>query len=399
MAMVFVPVHPSLTRIMQNPMRQRWSWTASVGTERTTIRGITVIGDVLRPDGKGGPGGVDRPSIWLFDAIKRQVHLASGLPIDVVTTASPGFRGWLDTLRSPATAHRQWAMAHECLEVSAIPDALLQRLRDRFCIGYELPPWLRLLLRSLDVPYVDLRLHPVRFLDDLLFAVRASRADTQADLLAMAEPESLVIATAGLREAMCHMVSEATVPAGTLIVLGQRQLDSSQIVAGAFFDCLARAPEIRAICECYAAVLLKPHPLEPEHALLEVAADARNVIGVTRENLYRLMSLPEITGILTVNSSAASEAPYFGKRTHTLAPLPFRVAWRGAADGDLLYASINDRVLTVDFWRTVLAPVTRVTEPDHVVLPPKPNRLRIALDSFWNFQEIDTDRVPGRPAA
>jgi hypothetical protein len=397
--MVFVPVHPSLTRIMQNPMRQRWSWTASVGTERTTIRGITVIGDVLRPDGKGAPGGVDRPSIWLFDAIKRQVHLACGLPIDVVTTASPGFRGWLDTLRSPASAHRQWALAHECLEVSAIPDALLQRLRDRFCIGYELPPWLRLLLRSLDVPYVDLRLHPVRFLDDLLFAARASRADTQADLLAMAEPESLVIATAGLREAMCHMVSEATVPAGTLIVLGQRQLDSSQIVAGAFFDCLARAPEIRAICECYAAVLLKPHPLEPEHALLEVAADARNVIGVTRENLYRLMSLPEITGILTVNSSAASEAAYFGKRTHTLAPLPFRVAWRGAADGDGLYASLNDRVLTVDFWRTVLAPVTRVTEPDDVVLPPKPNRLRIALDSFWNFQEIDTDRVPGRPAA
>jgi hypothetical protein len=27
-------------------------------------------------------------------------------------------------------------------------------------------------------------------------------------------------------------------------------------------------------------------------------------------------------------------------------------------------------------------------------LRPKPNRLRIALDSFWNFQEIDTDRIP-----
>ena len=24
----------------------------------------------------------------------------------------------------------------------------------------------------------------------------------------------------------------------------------------------------------------------------------------------------------------------------------------------------------------------------------KPNRLRIAHDSFWNFQQIDTDRVP-----
>jgi hypothetical protein len=31
-------------------------------------------------------------------------------------------------------------------------------------------------------------------------------------------------------------------------------------------------------------------------------------------------------------------------------------------------------------------------------LAPKPNRLRIALDSFWNFNEIDTDRVPRRAA-
>ena len=36
------------------------------------IQGVTVIGDVMRPDGSGRPGGVDRPTIWLFDAIKRQ---------------------------------------------------------------------------------------------------------------------------------------------------------------------------------------------------------------------------------------------------------------------------------------------------------------------------------------
>jgi len=196
---------------------------------------------------------------------------------------------------------------------------------------------------------------------------------------------------------MCHMISEATVPFGTLIVIGQRPLDCSQIVDGAFFDALPRAAEIHAICARYEAVLLKPHPLEPEHGLLEVAAGAPNVVGVTHDNLYRLMSLPQIAAILTVNSSAAYEAPYFGKVVHTLAPLPIRVGWRGAMDAAGLYASLDDRVLTVDFWRDVLAPHTPVSEPDGVLLPPKPNRLRIALDSFWNFQEIDTDRVPGRP--
>ena len=262
-----------------------------------------------------------------------------------------------------------------------------------------MPPWLCKLLHAIEAPYIDLRLHPVRFLDDLLFAARASDPVTQTLLLAMAEHESGIIITAGLREAMCHMISEATVPADTLIVVGQRPLDCSQIVGGSFYDALPHATEVHDICARYAAVLLKPHPLEPAHSLLQIAAGAPNVAGVVRDNTYRLMSLPQIAAVLTVNSSIAYEAPYFGKRVHTLAPLPIRLGWRGTNDAPNLYASLNDQVLSVDFWRQVLAPHTSVSPPDGVRLPPKANRLRIALDSFWNFQEIDTDRIPGRAAS
>jgi hypothetical protein len=51
-------------------------------------------------------------------------------------------------------------------------------------------------------------------------------------------------------------------------------------------------------------------------------------------------------------------------------------------------------VLTPDFWRIVPAPYAQVAAADGMRLPPKPNRLRIVLDSFWNYQEIDTDRIP-----
>ena len=102
--------------------------------------------------------------------------------------------------------------------------------------------------------------------------------------------------------------------------------------------------------------------------------------------------------MLTVNSSAGYEAPYFGKQLHALAPLRFRLGWRGDAPCADQYASLDDRVLTPDFWRTVLAPHTPVTKADGFRLSAKPNWLRIALDSFWNFQEIDTDRVPPRRA-
>jgi hypothetical protein len=375
------------------------AWISAEQRRRAMIEGVTVIGDVARPDGRGRTGGVDRSTVWLFDAIKRQVTFACGMPVDVVTANGvPDLRLMLEAARSPAAAHRYWAAGYDASPISDdLAAILVPRLRNRFCIGYELPPGFRRWLSLIEVPFIDLRLHPVRFLDDLLFAARASNDATQTALSHMAEPESEVIVTAGLREAMCHMISQATVPANTLIVVGQRPLDCSQIVDGALFDAIPRAAEIHAICERYDTVLLKPHPLEPEHGLLLVAAGARNVAGVVRDNLYRLLSLPEIAGVLTVNSSVAYEAPYFGKRVHALAELPIRLGWRGAADAPDLYASLDDRVLSIDFWRLVLKPHTPVSESDGVRLAPKANRLRIALDSFWNFQEIDTDRIPGRP--
>ena len=127
------------------------------------IQGVTVIGDILRPNGRGQPGGVDRPTVWLFDAIKRQVALACGLPIDVISAnGSPALRTWLDVLRPMEAAFEYWAGAYDALPQSADAEAVLvHRLRRRFCIGYELPPWLRKLLQASEVPYIDLRLHPV----------------------------------------------------------------------------------------------------------------------------------------------------------------------------------------------------------------------------------------------
>jgi len=367
-----------------------------------TITAAIVVGDLLRPEVGGRPGGNSRQTLWLWNAVKRQVQLAAKLPVERLTVVdAPDLCHHIEALRSPADADLYWASVHEALPAdAAFADLVADRLRDRFCIGYELPPWLVKLLEAGDIPYVDLRLHPVRFMDDLLFAARASRPQAQAAMLAMAMPESEVIATAGLREAMCCYISAARVPENTLLVIGQRRFDATQIIDGDFFDAHRCAEEVHRLCGHYDGVVLKPHPLDRNHSLLEVAAAAPcGVLGVIADNTYRMMALPQITGILTVNSGVAYEAPYFGKRVHTLVSPRLRLTWRGAAPDPAAYVSLNDVVLTPDFWRAVLRPHVAVTPPDGMRLRPKPNRLRIAFDSFWNFQEIDTDRIPRRGEA
>jgi hypothetical protein len=361
------------------------------------IEGVIVAGDLLRPDGSGRPGGTDRATLWLWNAVKRSIYLASGLATEALTAATvPALHHWIESLRAPADADAYWASIHAALPWSPpVEELVLERLRHRFCVGYEMPPWLVRLLNANALPYIDLRLHPVRFMDDLMFAGRTSHRETQAALLSMAVMESEVFVTAGLIEAMCRFISEARVPDNTLLVAGQRRFDSTQIVDGAFFDAEPLAAQIHAICARYASVVLKPHPLDRHHSLLAVAAGApARMLGVIDDNIYRMMALPQISAVLTVNSGVAHEAPYFGKRVHSLAASPIRPAWRGAEADGTSHASLDDVVLTPDFWRTVLAPHTRVTAADGMRLRPKPNRLRIALDSFWNYQQIDTDRIP-----
>ncbi|HEX2943479.1 MAG TPA: hypothetical protein VHO91_20665, partial [Rhodopila sp.] len=336
-------------------------------------------------------------SQWLFDAIKRQVGLAAGCAVDrLVTTESDALRAWIAASRSPEAADAHWASVYDELPDSPEVDRLiLSRLRGRFCIGYEMPPWLVRMLDCAGIPYVDIRLHPVRFMDDLMFAVRASVPVTHASLHAMAVQEAEVIATAGLREAMGCYISDANMPDDTLLVAGQRRFDSTQIAGGRFFDAVDQAAEVHAVCARYSAVVLKPHPLDRYHSLLIAAAGApARVLGVIDDNIYRLLALPQIRGVLTVNSGVAQEAGYFGKQVHTLAPPPFRPLWRERMPDAAAHVSLTDVVLTPDFWRIVLAPHMAVTKLDGMRLPAKPNRLRIALDSFWNYQQIDTDRIP-----
>ena len=368
-------------------------------------RGITIVADFLRPDGQGRPGGADRPAAWLYHAIKRQIGIATGLPVRLLSSATePVLAAWVTAQRTPEQADTVWSAAYAELPPDAAWQSAIERLvvaplLDQFCVGYELPPYLVGLLSRHAIPYIDVRLHPVRFMDDLMFAVRATHPATHAAIFGIAVAEAEVLITAGLREATCRLISDAAVPAGTLLVIGQRPYNSSQIVGGRFFDAMDHRAEIAAICARHRSLMLKPHPHDREHSLLTLASGiGGNMLGVTDDNIYRLLAIPEISTILTVSSSVAYEAAYFGKEICTLAPLPIRLGWHGCEPSSDIHASLDDVMLSIDFWRMVLEPHTPVTARDGVRLAPKPNRLRIALDSFWNFNEIDTDRVPARAA-
>lgn len=362
----------------------------------TGISGITVLGDLLRPRPDGLPGGVDNQINWLFHAVRRQVMAAASVPVHVLTAAGvPGPVAPHPGQALPA-AMAEWARTFHTAP-TAVEALLLAQLQDQFCIGYELPPYLVDLLDRNGIGYIDLRVHPVRFMDDLMFAARASEPSAQAWLLTHAVPEIDATVTAGLREAMLRLVNPSTLPENTLLVLGQQRWDSSQIAGATFFDPASARVELQALCDHHAHVRIKAHPYGNDGPLVQMIRQIRPDAVAISDNVYRLLASPRLCTVLSVNSSVAEEAVFFDKTTIYLAPKPIEVAWRGEAHALTRHASIDDIFLSADFWRGVLAPSMPVTPLDGTRLPAKPNRLRLALSAFWNYQEIDSDLVPRTP--
>ncbi len=355
---------------------------------RRRVAGVTILGDVLRPNPEGEPGGVDGQIAWLHLAVRRQIESACGMaPTLLSATECPALRDWIAAQRSPEDAADYWAARHDWVSpFGSVRDLLEPCLAGQFCVGYELPPYLTRLLDAMGLPYLDLRIHPVRFLDDLLFAARASDPRVAVCLATWAVPRDLASAGAGLHEAAARLHRRSARKPGALLVVGQHPNDSTQIAEGAFFDAAAKRAEIGRLCMASSAVLAKDHPSGERHSLVAEALAARPDARLTRTSIYRLLADPGIGRVLTVNSSVAYEAPFFGKPVTTLLPLPIQIAWRGETTEPGTHVTVGDSFLATDFWRDMLAPYARVSAHDGCRPAPKPNRLRVALDAAWGYE-------------
>ena len=366
----------------------------------SSLHGVTVLGDVLRPNPEGMPGGVDGQIGWLHLVLRHTVQAACGLAPKLLSPSScPTLHGLITAERSPAAAPSYWAARHgRMLPRSPIRDLLEEQLTGQFCIGYELPPYLVRLLDTLRVPYIDLRVHPVRFLDDLLFAARPSSARMDATLADWAVPRSVALNSAGLHEAAARLRPRLACGPGALLVLGQRPTDATQIAGDGFFDAAAIREKLRRLCPPETTIVLKDHPSGERHSLVTEVLTVRPDARFTDTPIYQLLPDPAIGRVLTVNSSVAYEAPFFDKPVTNLLPLPVQLAWQGDPLKRGMHATIGDGFLNTDFWRGLLAPYTPVTAADGYRLARKHNRLRVALGEFWGFTDA-TEPATGTPVA
>lgn len=258
-------------------------------------------------------------------------------------------------------------------------------------IGYEMPNPMLDALQATGTPYIDVVLHAVRFLPDLVFAMRTNHAGLHDALKFNRVQESdIEDHAADIKAKAAWMAPPAEMPPGSLVIFGQVHGDRSLInnTRGGFFSLQDHLPELIDRCDAHSRVFFKPHPYDMNDSPSVRAIKSIGSVSFTTANAYHLMAQEHTQAVAALNSSCLLEARYFGKESIALIPPMYDFsAMHIPTDGrpGALVAQ-TPTWLSESFWRHMLrleAPPTSKTAQW------APNRLRKTMNADWGFGQIN----------
>jgi len=354
-------------------------------------RRIVVTGDVLRPGDAAFRPAQTENILWLHRLLRGQLAAATGVPVEAVAWG----RG-IDTSRLYGLwgAERSWRGWARLFDAGFAPQGVLDLVErayaDSVVVGFELAESIKRLLSLLGIPFIDLGIHPVRFLHDVFFAVQTNDEAVFEAMLPDHAEDPTFLGPAGLLAATALKFRPELRPQGESLVVGQTRIDRSLIRGGRVVDLSDFAPALRAAVGD-GGVTFKPHPYANSDFGALSAGLSLPRLHLTYENIYALLASDGLRRVIGVSSSVLMEARYFGLEAVTLHESPFDIPARRADALPGQHLSIVEAWGDTDFWRRALAPLMPVTAPDGHRFARPPNALRTSLRNFWGFNELSTD--------
>lgn len=363
----------------------------------TEYKQITFTGDIFRVSYNQRPT-QDGNIKWLYSALKNPLELATSLPT----------RTQLFSKQDISLVSSAYRMIDEDISMNSWPrlfnhnefseEFLMHiwlRFKNSIVIAFELPEILRYALDSLSIPFIDIIIHPVRFLDDIIFGVRSNNREISQLLCAHLVPEESILIQAGIVMASMNRLKRLEIPGKAALFAGQTTDDKVLINNGDFYQVSDFLEQFNDISSSFDTLLIKSHPYSSDpFAAISISRLFKNCLTVT-DNFYYLMSHENIEAVYSISSSTSIEAKYLGKRGHHFADYPFRFTEEfNEAEFKLgSFFTIDDVIFSADFWRKVLFPLVSTSPFTGVKIPKKANRIRTSLRNFWGFNFVDTDII------
>lgn len=350
---------------------------------------IIVTGDVLRPTENSLASSQNINIDWMYQLLVYQLKSASGCEVEKLTWSWGGF----DTplfykLQGLKPVLQDWVILQNS---SIISDSALEYIYDQFkdscVIGFELPRIITSALDKLDIPYVDLIIHPIRYLSDIFFGVTTNITSMWGKINLWACNENIFYESAGYHKAMISRQRDFKLPERSLLIVGQTEVDRSKVDSGTIVTFSDYMDILCSEIEQVDHVFYKPHPyaLNPQYELKLL--ESLTKVNVLPNNIYQLLGQQNLLKVVSLSSSVIFEARYWLKQSRYLFKNPFLLLEDcksiEEAKHKKAFNPVLNGVTTIEFWEALFSSnEPDLTEKDSIL---QPDRLRISLGSSWGY--------------
>lgn len=272
-------------------------------------------------------------------------------------------------------------------------------LSNTFVIGYELSEQTKKILDAIDVKYVDIWLHPIRFLDDNFYAYYSSDSNIRTQLNRYNLPEDTYYLYADKLKIQSYMgwdkfhnaIDKALIDNSCLFV-GQTLTDKAVCRDGTMLTVLNFEEEFTRLTKEFDHVYFSPHPMikGDYSSQLEFLKQFDNV-SIIKEPGYKLLCSDKIKKVVAISSSLVYEARFFNKATEFFFRPIVPISSNGGEDGK--YISIFNKLHSSSFWADILrndfAVNDDVVEIDYMT---NKNNYRDMLALYYNSKVFDKEQ-------
>ncbi|MBB5576588.1 MULTISPECIES: hypothetical protein [Rhizobium] len=307
---------------------------------------------------------------------------------------------WRDGLLTPPSVPagpqpNEWEWLSQYNSLNDSSKQLLSRYIDPQClyICYEASPGLLTFLNELGLTYIDIRISPLRFMKDIVLAMRSNSREINAvmSLTSMSradiEAEALLLASSFRHYDRYRSPPGSHAKGNDVYFVGQTATDASIIIGKGYFRIADALPILTKELHDQNVHYL-PHPsADGAHMQSEmsVLASVSRSLQVESRNSYDILCSDRPATLLGISSGLMQEANLFGKRSVSLLP-PACPLFFPEDEDDFesgYYQFSFDTFLSEQFWNAVFKrlPVGWRDSPRAM----QPNQLRELHDVWWGY--------------
>lgn len=251
-----------------------------------------------------------------------------------------------------------------------------------FVIGYELTDLFKNILSAQGVMYVNIWLHPVRFMDDELFMIETNSTEILERLKLFDYDKNLFYISAEyIKIYIKNNFSEIKIPENTCIVFGQTQKDKTLRSNNGLLSLLNYKEQLLMLKKKYNKVLFSRHPYASnDHHIVSTLKQMG--INIIKENSYKLLACDRLATVATISSSIGVEAYFFNKNVFYFNKMTCDIMRKDVSSIDL------NLLLQSEFWDFIL--YNNEYKPRNInVFSSLRNKSRNILRAYYSYEIIE----------